>query len=183
MNPALAAAGNVSLPTTLNVDLHDVASGSMGGLFHRKRRRLDAHLPERSLAAGADVLPDAVIGDFGHEVPAAGAFGAARGQDSHTEFANGVIEANCPAVCASGKGCSEHLGHLGLCRVNDLDSGNVEELLERLLVALQKCQWFAPSGYLQIRFETFADKLHLTGPFETAERLVANLEETFPLLE
>ena len=37
------------------------------------------------MAAGADVLPDAVVGDFGHEVPAAGAFVAGGGPDGEPE--------------------------------------------------------------------------------------------------
>src|SRR5208283_3180919 len=49
------------------------------------RGRGDFHFGEGGLAASADVLPDAVIGDFGHEVPAAGAFGAGGGRNHDTK--------------------------------------------------------------------------------------------------
>src|ERR1035438_9475247 len=44
---------------------------SLGGL---RLGRVDAHFGERGLAARADVLPDAIAGNFRHVVPAARAF-------------------------------------------------------------------------------------------------------------
>ena len=46
------------------------------------------HFMEGGVATRADVLPDAVVGNFGHEVPAAGAFVAAgrEGGDMYRVF-------------------------------------------------------------------------------------------------
>ena len=60
---------------------------SLGGLRVRVpgAGRIDTHFPERVLAARADVLPDTVVGDLGHEVPTARAFVAARRQGGDSE--------------------------------------------------------------------------------------------------
>ena len=50
-------------------------------LLFRGLRRCDSHFFQGRLAAGADILPDAVVGDLGHEVPAAGALVAGGGAE------------------------------------------------------------------------------------------------------
>ena len=66
-----------------------IQRGSTDGLF-RRLWGVDAHLSERSLAAIANVLPNAVVRDVRHEVPAAGAFVAGGLVDLDAEIATPV---------------------------------------------------------------------------------------------
>jgi len=63
-------------------------------------------------------LPDAVVGDFGHEVPAAGAF-----------------------VAGGWRDC-----YLKVGAFNNFDAGDVDDLFEASRVALEQGQLFAGCG-------------------------------------
>ncbi len=110
------------------------------------------------MAAGADVLPDAIGGDFGHEVPAPGAL-----------------------VAAGGKG-GDGEGHVR-CTADDANVGDVDYLFQARGVALQKNEEFAGCGDFDISFQAFANALGLACFFEHAKSFVANGEDLFPFVE
>src|ERR1700751_5444550 len=107
---------------------------------------------EGGVAAGADVLPDAVVGDFGHEVPAAGAF-----------------------VAAGGEGGN---GKRNVRRAfDDLYARDVDDFLQAGGVALEKLELISRSGDLQLGFEALSDSFGLAGFFKDAESFVADGED------
>src|ERR1035438_6083265 len=123
-------------------------------------RRGDAHFSQRTLAAGADVFPDAVVGYLRHEVPSARALVAAGGKSDDSESRR----FRCGAF-------------------GDGDSRNVDDLLESCSVTAQKSEQLAGCSDFNVGFEAFANALIPTSRFEDAKSLIADAKDLLPLVQ